>query len=152
MRGVVASGRGGAGGLDGGVDHPGGGAVSVPLGSPAFVAAAVAERVGGQRRLTDAIAALPPSALQTQLLLLRLCAGPRANYWLRALPLEAGAQLAGAVDRDAVAVLLRLLTDGADTATTRTRLAARAALPPARGGLGIGGRALMVVPRRWRPG
>jgi len=60
--------------------------------------------------------------------------------------------LAGAVDRDAIAVLLRLLTDGADTATTRTRLAARAALPPARGGLGIGGRALMVVPRRWRPG
>jgi len=82
---------------------------SVPLVSSAFVSAAVDARVGEQPRLTDAIAALPPAVLRTQLLLLFLCAGPSTNYWLWALPLEAGAQQAGAVDHEAVAVLLRLL-------------------------------------------
>jgi len=52
---------------------------SVLLGTPDFVSAAVRALVGEQRRLTEAIASLPPSALQTQLLLLRLCTGPRAN-------------------------------------------------------------------------
>jgi len=51
---------------------------SVPIGFSGFVSAAVDARVGDQRPLTDPIAAPPRTALQSQLLLLRLCAGPRA--------------------------------------------------------------------------
>eukprot|EP00170_Pyropia_yezoensis_P003798 contig_15889_g3809 len=46
-------------------------------------------------RLLAAIEAPPPAQLQAQLLLLRVCASPRANYWLPALPLVWGARLAG---------------------------------------------------------
>ncbi|GAB0490078.1 hypothetical protein MMPV_001308 [Pyropia vietnamensis] len=82
----------------------------------------------------------PPRALQSQLHLLRLCAGPRANFWLRALPLVWGARLAGAVDRDARSALTALLCDAADPPARRAALLERAALPVAMGGLGIGGR------------
>jgi len=119
---------------------------SALLGTPNSVSAAVRALVAEQRRLTEVIAALPPSALQTQLLLLRLCAGPRANYWLLALPLEAGAELASAVDRDAGDVLARLLCDARDPASVRSALLARAALPPAMGGLGIGCRTRVAAP------
>jgi len=118
---------------------------SLPLGSREFVRAGVEERVAEQRKLTDAIAALPLSALQTQLLLLRLCAGPRANYGLRALFLEAGALLAAAVDADAAAVLRRLLVDGRDEPADAANMLDRAAMPPAMGGLGIGGRTRVVA-------
>jgi len=117
---------------------------SVPLVSHAFVRAGVEALVVEQRRLTDAIAALPHSALQAQLQLLRLCAGPRAHYWLRALPLEAAAQLAAAVEGDASAVLKDLLTDAKDDPTAVAALLERAALPPAMGGMGIGGRKRVV--------
>ncbi|GAB0497434.1 hypothetical protein MMPV_008767 [Pyropia vietnamensis] len=76
----------------------------------------------------------------SQLHLLRLCAGPRANFWLRALPLVWGARLAGAVDRDARSALTALLCDAADPPARRAALLERAALPVAMGGLGIGGR------------
>jgi len=111
--------------------------LSVPIGSREYVSAGVEARVAEQRKLTAAIAALPPSALQTQLLLLRLCAGPRANYWLRGLPLEAGARLAAAVDADAAGALRRLLCDARDISGVVAQLLARAALPPAIGGMGI---------------
>jgi len=113
---------------------------SVPLGGHAWVDAAVLRLAAEQGALVGAIAALPPEQLQSQLLLLRQCAGPRANYWLRALPLSAGARLAGAVDADARAVLGRLLFDAGDSAATREAALEPAALPTAMGGLDIGGR------------
>ncbi|GAB0498744.1 hypothetical protein MMPV_010093 [Pyropia vietnamensis] len=117
---------------------------SVPLGGHAFVAAGVDRLVADQRRLVAAIAALPPEELQSQLLLLRLCAGPRANYWLRCLPLEAAARLAAAVDADAKAALGGMLCDARDSTATRAAVLERAALPPAMGGLGVGGRTRVV--------
>ena len=96
------------------------------------------------RELVTAIAALPPTELQAQLLLLCLCAGPRANYWLRALPLVAGARLAAAVDADAQSVLERLLFDARDSSAVKQAALARAALPTSMGGLGIGGRTRVV--------
>jgi len=85
---------------------------SVPVGTVAFMASAVDGLAEEQARLVAAIIALPPAELQSQLLLLRLCAGPRPNYWLPALPLEWGARLAGAVDRVAQGAVRRLLTRG----------------------------------------
>ncbi|GAB0492089.1 hypothetical protein MMPV_003348 [Pyropia vietnamensis] len=109
---------------------------SVPLGSDAHVAAGVDALAEEQGRLSAAIAALPPAELQAQLLLLRLCSGPRPNYWLRALPLVWGARLAAAVDRDAHAAVLSALCDAHDSTATRVAVAERAALPPRDGGAG----------------
>ena len=116
----------------------------LPLGTDAFVAAAVDRPAATHGALTDAIVALPPAELQAQLLLLRLCAGPQPNYWLRALPLVWGGRLAGAVDRAAQGALRRLLTDARDPPPDVHALLARAALPLSQGGLGIGGRAAVV--------
>ncbi|GAB0497402.1 hypothetical protein MMPV_008734 [Pyropia vietnamensis] len=113
---------------------------SVPLGGDDFLSASVDAIAADHSRLVAAIVALPPRALQSQLHLLRLCAGPRANSWLRALPLVWGARLAGAVDRDARSALTALLCDAADPPARRAALLERAALPVAMGGLGIGGR------------
>jgi len=113
---------------------------SVPLGGHAWVDAAVSRLAAEQGALVGAIAALPPEQLQSQLLLLRQCAGPRANYWLRALPLSAGARLACAIDADARAAIGRWLFDAHDSAATREAALERAALPTAMGSLGIGGR------------
>ena len=88
---------------------------SVPLGDADFVAAGVDVVAVEHRALVAAIAVLPPAELQAQLLLLRLCAGPRANYWLRALPLVASARLVAAVDTDSRAVLGRLIFDARDS-------------------------------------
>lgn len=96
------------------------------------------------RPLVGPIAALPPTALQSQLLLLRFCAGPRANYSQLSLPLVAGACLAAALDRDSVAAALGLLSDARDTAAKRDALATRLPLPVAKQGLGIGGRTRIV--------
>ncbi|GAB0497288.1 hypothetical protein MMPV_008618 [Pyropia vietnamensis] len=86
----------------------------------------------------------PPEELQSQLLLLRLCAGPRANYRPRCLPLEAAARLAAAVDADAKGRLGGMLCDARDSTATREAVLERAALPPAMGGLGVGGRTRAV--------
>jgi len=115
---------------------------SVPLGDADFVAAGVDVVAVEHRALVAAIAVLPPAELQAQLLLLRLCAGRRANYWLRALPLVAGARLAPAVDTDSHAVLGRLLFDARDSPAMQQAGLDRAALPPEMCDLGIGGRAL----------
>jgi len=112
----------------------------VPVGGAAFVAAAVDGLATAQVALCAAIGALPGEHLQVQLLVLRLCAGPQATYWLRALPLADGARLAGAVDRGAQRVLADLVCDARDDAATRAAVVERAALPPLMGGLGIGGR------------
>lgn len=118
---------------------------SVPFGTPDFVSAAVERLVDDTHPLNAAIAALPSGALQSQLLLQRFCAGPRANYWLRALPLVAGARLAAALDRDSVAAAVGLLTDNRDSPETRAALVERLPLPVGMGGLGIGGRARNVA-------
>lgn len=113
---------------------------SVPLGGDDFLSAGVDAIAADHARLVAAIVALPPRALQSQLHLLRLCAGPRANFWLRALPLVWGARLAGAVDRGARSALTALLCDAADPPARREAVVERAALPVAMGGLGMGGR------------
>jgi len=61
--------------------------VSVPLGSDTFIAAEVDALAADHSRLTEAIVGPLRAELQSQLLLLRLCARPQQNYWLRALPL-----------------------------------------------------------------
>ena len=119
---------------------------SAPLGTRDFVSAAVRALAGEQRRLTEAIASLFPAFFKTQLLLLRLCAGPRASHWMRALRLQAGAQRASAMDRDAGDVLARLLWDARDAEPVRSTLLGHAALLPAIGGMGIGGRTQKAVP------
>jgi len=94
--------------------------------------------------MTEAIVALPRGELQSQLLLLRLCAGPQPNYWLRALPLVWGARLAASVDRAAQGGVRRLLTDARDAPAVVDARLARAALLLSHGGLGIGGRTAIV--------
>ena len=117
---------------------------SVPPGCHAFVRAGVEEPVVEQRRLIDASAALPSSAPQTQLLLLRLCAGLRVHHCLLAQPLEEGAQRSAAVDGDAWAVLKGLLTDALDDPDVVAALLKREALNRAMVGMGIGGHARVV--------
>jgi len=117
---------------------------SVPLGDDDFVAAGVDAVAAEHRALISAIAAVPPAELQAQLLPFRLCAGPPSNYWPRALPLVAGARLAGAVDTVSRAVLGRLSFDARDSPAFQQVGLDRAALQPAMGGLGIGARALIA--------
>jgi len=113
---------------------------SVPVGGSDFVAAAVDGLAETQVALCDAIGALPADQLQVQLLMLRLCAGPQANYWLRTLPLADGARLAGTADRGAQRVPAGLLCDARDDAATRAAVVERGAFPSLMGGLYIGGR------------
>jgi len=117
---------------------------SVPLGTDAFMTAAVDQLAVDQRGLAAAITALPATELQSQLLLLRLCAGSQPKYWLRAVPLVWGARLAGAVDRAAQAPLRQLLCDTRDDSASVAALLARAALPSSYVGLGISGGTAVV--------
>jgi len=94
--------------------------------------------------MTEAIVARPRGELQSQLLLLRLCAGPQPNYWLRALPLVWGARLVASVDRAAQGAVRCLLTHARDAPAVVDTLLARAALPLSHGGLGIEGRTAIV--------
>ena len=103
--------------------------LSVPLGSEAIMTAAVDDLDADHYRLTEAIVSLPRSELPSQLLLLRLCAGPQPNYCLRALPLTWSARLAASVDRAARGGLRRLLTDARDAPAAVDALLARATLP-----------------------
>ena len=124
---------------------------SVPLGGADFVAAAVDGLATAQVALCAAIRELLADQVQVQLLILRLCAGPQANYWLRTLPLADAARLVGAVDRGAQRVLAELLCDARDDAATRAAVVQRAALPPRMGGLGSVGVPRLRRQPRWRP-
>lgn len=117
---------------------------SVPLGAHEFVSRAVDRLARGMRELTDAMLALPPTDLQGRLLLLRLCAGPRTNYWLRGLSLVACARHAGAVDHDAGRALASLLCDTRDSSATREAVLERAALPVSMERLGVGAQARVL--------
>jgi len=112
----------------------------VPLGGAAFVDVAVDRLAADQRRLVGATADLSADELQSQLLLLRLCAGTRTNSWLRALPLAAGARLAAVVDLDAKAVFTRLVLDERDSPAVIQAGLERAELPLGAGRLSVGGR------------
>jgi len=103
--------------------------VSIPVGHRDFVAARVAAMAAEHAAGVAAIVALPEEELQTKLLLLRLCAGPRVTFALRSLPPDAGATLAAAVDADVQRTVLYLLCDATDGAQVRAALLARAALP-----------------------
>lgn len=61
--------------------------VSDPIDSDAHVAAVVDTVAAEHWRLSAAITTLPTAELQAQLLVLRLCAGLRENYWHRVPPL-----------------------------------------------------------------
>jgi len=111
---------------------------SILVGNRGFVAARVAAMAAAQAEGVAAIVALPEEQLQSKLLLLRLCPGPRVTYSLRSLPPDVGATLAAAVDADVRRTLLALLCDAADDADVRAAVLARAALPVRMGGLGLG--------------
>ena len=113
--------------------------LSVPVGGTALVDTAVSRVAAVQGALFGAIGALPAEQLPSQLLLLRQCAGSRASNWLRTLPLDAGARLAGAVDADARTLLVPLCFNAGDSAATREAALERVVLPRALGGLGVGG-------------
>ena len=89
---------------------------SIPVGQRDFVAARVAAMAAEHAAGVAAIVALPEEELQTKLLLLCLCAGPRATYALRSPPPDAGATLAVAVDADVQRTVLSLLCDTTDGA------------------------------------
>lgn len=110
------------------------------LGGPAFVEVARDRLTADQRRLSGAIADRPVGDLQSQLLLLRLCAGPRTNYWLPVLPLAAAARLAAAVDKDAKVVLTGLVLHGCGSPAVVQAGLECAAWPLGAGGWGMGGR------------
>jgi len=102
---------------------------SIPVGHRDFVAARVAAMAAEHAAGVAEIVALPEEELQTKLLLLRLCAGPRVTFALRSLPPDAGATLAFAVDADVQRTVLSLLCDATDGAEERAALLARATLP-----------------------
>jgi len=102
---------------------------SVPVGGAAFVAAAVDGLATAQVALFAAVGVMPSEHLHVQLLMLRFCAGPQANYWLRALPLADVARMAGAVARGAQRVLADLRCDARDDGATRAAVVERAASP-----------------------
>lgn len=105
---------------------------------PDYGSPAVERLVDDARPLSAAITGLPSGALLSQLTLQRFCTSPRANYWLCALPLVAGARLATALNRDSVAAAVGLLIDNRDSPETRAALAEQLSLPVRMGGLGIG--------------
>eukprot|EP00168_Porphyra_purpurea_P017443 TRINITY_DN603_c0_g1_i2.p2 TRINITY_DN603_c0_g1~~TRINITY_DN603_c0_g1_i2.p2 ORF type:complete len:297 (-),score=47.21 TRINITY_DN603_c0_g1_i2:1003-1893(-) len=113
---------------------------SIPLGTPDSVAARVAAMAADNAAGVAAVVALQEEELQTKLLLLRLCAGPQVTFALRALPPDAGAPLAAAVDADVQRTVLSLLCDANDGEDVRAVLLARAALSVRMGGVGLGDR------------
>ena len=117
---------------------------SIPLGTDGFVSSAVDTLAAVHRRMTVAIVGRPRGELQSQLLLLRLCACPQPNYWLQALPLVWGARLAASVDRADQGAVRCFLTDARDAPAVVDTLLTRAALPLSHGGLGIEGRTAIV--------
>jgi len=121
---------------------------SIALGSNDFVAAEVDALAADHGHLMAAIFELPRAGLQSQLLHLRLCAGPQPNYWLPALLLVWGARLAASVDRTAQGAVRRLLTDARDPPATVDALLDRAALPLSHCGQGIGVGRRSSLPRR----
>ncbi|KAK1863472.1 hypothetical protein I4F81_006027 [Pyropia yezoensis] len=113
---------------------------SVPVGKAEFVSDLLMDLMAEERRLARAVAGLQRSELQTQLLLLRYNLGPRANNFLRALPLVPAAQLAAALDREEVEPVEGLLCDVRDSPLVRQAVRKRMPLPVSMGGVGIGGR------------
>ncbi|GAB0498740.1 hypothetical protein MMPV_010088 [Pyropia vietnamensis] len=117
---------------------------SVPLGGHAFVAAGVDRLVADQRRLVAAIAALPPRSCSRSSSCSAFAPARAPITGCAASRLEAAARLAAAVDADAKAALGGMLCDARDSTATREAVLERAALPPAMGGLGVGGRTRVV--------
>ena len=92
-----------------------------------------------QNRLTDSILRLPDSAAQNSLVLLRFCAGPRLNYWLRSLPFQVGGlDCPGSRQSDVDRLLHGFGAVPSSDAASRIRL--QLALPPSLGGVGLCGR------------
>ncbi|KAK1861993.1 hypothetical protein I4F81_004569 [Pyropia yezoensis] len=118
---------------------------SVPVGAAEFVSDSLTDLVAVERRLARAVADLARSELQTQLLLLRYNLGPRANCFLRALPLVPAAQLAAALGREAVELVKGLLCDARDSPSVRQAVRERMPLPVSMGGVGICGRTKVVT-------
>jgi hypothetical protein len=109
-------------------------ALGTPIGTPAYVQAASADRV---RRQADFLRELPHLPdLQAAWLLLTYCAAPRAQHLLRTVPPTLSATAAAAHDEAVWETLARLLQEPAPTAlplSSRTL----AFLPARLGGLGL---------------
>ena len=92
-----------------------------------------------QNRLTDSILRLPDSAAQNSLVLLRFCAGPRLNYWLRSLPFQVGGlDCPGSRQSDVDRLLHGCGAVPSSDAASRIRL--QLAPPPSLAGVGLCGR------------
>jgi len=107
-------------------------ALGIPVGSDEFVAAHGVRRSADERSLLAAIPALADP--QSEWLLLRFCAEPRANHLLRAVPPAAAQPYAAAHDDGLTQALQALL--GLESPMPAASLA-RAALPGRLGGLGL---------------
>jgi len=116
----------------------------IPVGGAEIVSAEVYKTAAANTQVVDAVASLPPDAVQAQLLLLRMCAAPLVTYALRCLPVAAATALAKAVNTTVRRALLRLLRAEDDRRGTRQALLVRAALPVRMGGLVLGDRSVVA--------
>jgi len=109
--------------------------LGTPLGTDAYVAQHVAERLADEKRLWDAIPEVPDLQCAWQLLL--QCAGPRANHLLRTLPPSQSQAYARAHDDGMWTAAQRLLGElpGGDAALETARVLAT--LPMRLGGVGL---------------
>lgn len=121
-------------------------ALGTPIGTPAYVQAASADRV---RRQADFLRELPHLPdLQAAWLLLTYCAAPRAQHLLRTVPPTLSATAAAAHDEAVWETLARLLQEPAPTAlplSSRTL----AFLPARLGGLGLYAAARLAPAAYW---
>ena len=120
--------------------------LGTPLGHRDFVAAALAKKQNEHAVLLQRIPAVPH--LQSAWLLLLLCALPRCNYLLRALPPATTATYAAAHDGEVLRCLTQLLgTSSVDP--TASALPRRAQLPLHFGGLGLRAAVASRAPAHW---
>ena len=107
--------------------------LGTPLGHPAYVAHRLQSLLQDHRAFLDCIPAVPD--LQAAWLLLCHCAGPRANYYLRALPPEVTAEFADGHDQALWTCFCSLLD--IDPAEASPQAPQIAQLPLRLGGLGL---------------
>ena len=109
--------------------------LGTPHGHRAYVTRHLEDLSAEHQRLLDVLHELPE--LQSSWLLLSLCASPRCNYYLRALPPSLSAPFAVRHDLALRDCLLRILDNPAAVEATLARAGEVAQLPFKHGGLGL---------------